>query len=89
MLFKEVAVTCWLLSPSVSPPYSLLHEVTSATQKTEGACLREGMPEVRKDLPADAGPVTILLKTYRSPNRQRQAAVFGRAAAAAAARCCL
>lgn len=89
VLFKEVAVTCWLVSPSVSPRYSLLHEVTSATQKKEGACLREGMPGVRKDLPADAGPVTILLKTYRFPNRECQA-VFGRAAAAAAgARCCL
>lgn len=88
VLFKEVAVTCWLPSPSVSPRYSLLHEVTSTTQKKEGACLREGMPEVLKDLPADAGPVIILLKTYRYPNRQRQAAVFGRAAAAAVARCC-
>lgn len=89
VLFKEVAVTCWLPSPLVSPRYSLLHEVTSTTQQKEGACLREGMPEVLKDLPADAGPVIILLKTYRYPNRQCQAAVFGRAAAAAAARCCL
>lgn len=61
----------------------------SILKKKEGACLWEGILEVRKELPADAGPVTVPLKTYRSPNRQRQEAVFGRAVAAAAARCCL
>lgn len=89
VLFKEVAVTCWLFSPSVSLPCSLLHGLLQHLKKKEGACLWEGIAEVRKELTADTGPVTVPLKTYRSPNRQRQAAVFGRAAAAAAARCCL
>ena len=83
-LFKEV--TCWIFSPSVCPRYSLLHGLL----KKAGACLWEGILEVRKELSTEAGPATVPLKTYRSPNRQRQAAVFGRAAAAAAAaRCCL
>lgn len=54
-----------------------------------GACLREGTLLAPGGLPAGASPVTVLLKTCRSPNRQRQAAVFERAAAVAAARCCL
>ena len=94
VLFKEVAVPCRLLAPFVSLPYSSLHGSTQhllrrRRTRGEGACLREGTLVAPEGFPASASPVTVLLKTCRSPNRQRQAAVFGRAAAAAAARCCL
>lgn len=94
VLFKEVAVPCRPLpASSVSLLYSSLHELPQHQKEEvkEGgvACLREGTPVPPGGFPAGASPVTVLLKTCRSPNRQRQAAVFGRAAAAAVARCCL
>lgn len=52
-----------------------------------GACSRGATPAAPTGLWARANPVIVLLKTCRSPNRQRRAAAFGRVAAAAAARC--
>lgn len=93
VLFKEVAVPRRLLAPSVSLLSSSLHGSSQHHKEEErvggGACLREGTLVAPRGFPAGASPVTVLLKTCRSPNQQRQAAVFGRAAAVAAAKCCL
>lgn len=85
-----------LAGSSLRPcPYFSLYctgrlSITRRRKRTGGACLREGTPVAPGGLPAGAGPVIVLLKTCRFPNRQRQAAVFGKAAAVVpAARCCL
>lgn len=95
VLFKELAVPCRLLVLSMSLLYPWLHRAAQHLKRRrrrrigKGACLREGMLVALEGLLADTSPVTVLLKICRSPNRQRQAAVFKRAAAVAAARCCL